>query len=58
MVVGENQALRGDEGRRAIRQAYGGQAHMIEPLLGYSGAVGALNRGRWEIIECPHAFIG
>ena len=59
MVVGQHQAMRRDEARRAMaRDAQRRQPDVIEPGLIGPEAVGLLDLVGRKMVEQPHAFVG
>jgi hypothetical protein len=59
VVVGEDQALAGDEARRASAgQAHRGVLHAVQPGLVGRPAIVSAHLGGREVVEGPHAFVG
>jgi len=54
VVIGEDQALRGHEGGRAVRQPDGGEAYVIQPFRSHRRAVSLLNFARGEKLSKVH----
>ena len=57
VVIGQDQAVRGDEGGRAIREPDGGQPHVIQPCWSHLGAVSPASlcsRGNYRKSTCLH----
>ena len=58
VMVGEQQAVRADEGARAaVIEPHGGKPQMVQPLLGGREIVLLLELLDGRVVEGPHAFV-
>src|SRR4051794_4641999 len=57
-MVGEDEAVGGNERTRAAADAHGGQAQVIEELVADGDAVLLLDLVLGEVVEEPHPLIG
>jgi hypothetical protein len=58
VMIGEQQAVRGHKGSRAVRDAHRGCAQRLQELVGDFVVVTLLHQILGELVEQPHPFIG